>query len=98
MTIDEAIVRVKKLSPKPGDTIVVRFDSSVSGALLGDVRYVLQKYLPEGAYILFLKDGFTLETMSEAKMEELGWVRKNKVEGDEVSSDDKLGKEHYGKS
>ena len=96
MTIDEAVVRVKKLSPKAGDTIVVRFDSSVSGALLGDVRYVLQKYIPAGTNVLFLKDGFTIETISAAKMEELGWVRKNKVNDNENDDDGKLGKEHYG--
>ena len=60
MTIDEAIVRVKKLSPKEGDTILVRFDSSASAVLIGDIRRLL----------------------SEAKMEELGWIRKPKSEND----------------
>ena len=57
---------------------------------------MLQKYLPVGAHILFLKDGFTIETISAAKMEELGWVRKNNVNDDEIDDDGKLGKERYG--
>lgn len=82
MTIDEAIVRVKKLSPKEGDTILVRFDSSASAVLIGDIRRLLYDALPKSTQVIFLRDGFTIETLSEAKMEELGWIRKPKSEND----------------
>lgn len=69
---DRLHLEVRKLSPKPGDLLVLTGDSrSLPLLMQGDLRSLV----PEGVTWIVLPTGFTLEKVSETQMAQAGWIR-----------------------
>lgn len=69
-------VEIGKLSPKPGDVLVVRLARDSDPEFIGAVsEYVSQALQGTGAKWIGLFEGVEIEHMSAADMAQLGWVR-----------------------
>jgi hypothetical protein len=66
-------IKIKKLSIKEGDFIVVKGVSDEDAYMLAKD---FEGQIPHRATVYFLQDGQTIETMDEKEMAKSGWVRK----------------------
>lgn len=67
---------LEKLSPKPGDVVVIRLPKGTPhyGELISSMHFLVDK-LPPGVSAIVAQEGVSLEVVSEEQMLELGWVR-----------------------
>jgi hypothetical protein len=69
----EAIIEIQKLEPNPGDIIVLRMESEQHW----DLAQKLRRAFPTTDYqFLLISPDMEIECLDPAKMEEMGWIRK----------------------
>lgn len=84
MKNEELTTQVSALDIKQGTVVVLRLGSDTPVSAARTMGEELQKLVPFGNLILVLPNGENIETLDEAQMRELGWVRQSAV--DEVVS------------
>lgn len=65
--------QIERLDLEEGDIILVR-----SEVMTGMLKRGITDLMPEGCTALFLLPGESIEKLTEAEMEQAGWVRKDK--------------------
>ena len=75
----------EKLSPKPGDVLVIRYSSHLLIEEVEERAMNLRDDLIEsghdGVQVMLLPEYLSLDKVSEERMEELGWQRKKDQRG-----------------
>lgn len=76
MNAESLTVQVEKLSPRPGDLLVVRVEPSLPIDTARDLRDSLVGIMPSGVRVVMLARGVEFSTMSDADLESIGLQRK----------------------
>lgn len=80
MNNEELAAQVSALDLKPGTAVVLRLTQDTPADVARKMGQELRKHVPFGTQIFVLPNGQEIETIDEALMRELGWVRWEKVE------------------
>lgn len=76
----KAIRKIEKLSPKPGDILLVRYKNGTPPDVLKRmVAYVQELATRTKATILFVNDDQDLKLLNDHDMNLAGWIRKPSI-------------------
>lgn len=67
-------VEIGKMSPQPGDLVIVRMPDAVDAQVLTSIREALKSALPPGVKWLGLLGGYDLQHVTADEMAAMGWV------------------------
>lgn len=77
---DRISLAFKRLSPKDGDTMVVSFPPDVVHEQMVAVADELNEQISDGVTVLCLREGMTVELLSEEDMNALGWYKMGTIQ------------------
>ena len=80
MKNEELAAQVSALDLKPDTAVVLRLTQDTPADVARKMGQELQKHVPFGTQIFVLPNGQGIETIDEAQMRELGWVRQSAVD------------------
>ena len=75
ISFEEIKVYVKKLSPVPGDVIIVRWPQDAPVNAVNQLKNFLVDCLPEGITIVTCMGDIKIEKLDRVSMLKAGWVR-----------------------
>lgn len=77
---DRISLAFKRLSPKEGDTMVVSFPPDIAHEQMEMVAVALNEEVSDGVTVLCLREGMTVELLSEKDMNALGWHKMGTIQ------------------
>ena len=77
---DTLSLAFKRLRPKAGEIIVVNFPPDVAHEQMDVVAQELKEQLQEGVTVLCLREGMTVELLSEEDMNSIGWYKMGTIQ------------------
>lgn len=70
----------QRLSPKHGDTMVVTFPPDIAHERMSAVAEALNEEVSDGVTVLCLREGMTVDLLSEKEMNALGWHKMGTIQ------------------
>lgn len=77
---DKLSLAFKRLSPKDGDTMVVNFPPDIAHEQMVEVADALNEQITGNVTVLCLREGMTVELLSEEDMNAVGWYKMGTIQ------------------